>query len=60
MGQCHESLPVHSAKLVSRPVFPKVGGIALLGAIFMSKGLKKTKGAIWGSNNTKGAKMLNR
>jgi len=35
-----------------------VGGIAPFGAILRSKGAKKTKGAIWGENNTKGAKML--
>jgi len=39
-------------------MFLKVGGIAPLGAILMGKGAKKTKGAIGGRNNTKGAKML--
>jgi len=40
-------------------VFLKVGEITPLGAILMSKGAKKTKGAIGGRNNTKRAKMLN-
>jgi len=40
-------------------VFLKVGGIAPLGAILMGKGAKKSKGAIGGRKNTKGAKMLN-
>jgi len=35
-------------------VFFKVGGIAPLGAIYMGKGAKKTKGAIGERNNTKG------
>ena len=43
----------------SNPVFLKVGGIAPLGAILNGKGANKTKGAIGGRNNTKGAKMLN-
>jgi len=42
-----------------RPVFLKVGGIAPLGSILMSKGVKTPKGAIGGRKNIKGAKLLN-
>jgi len=38
-------------------VFLKAGGIAPLGAILMVKGMKKSKGAIGGRKNTKGAKI---
>jgi len=40
-------------------VFLKVGEIAPLGAILMGKVGKKTKGAMRGRKNTKGAKMPN-
>ena len=33
-------------------VFLKVGGITPLGVIFMGKGAKKTKGAIWGRKSS--------
>jgi len=42
-----------------KAVFLKVGVIAPLGAILNGKGTKKSKGAIGGRNNTKGAKILN-
>jgi len=42
-----------------KPVFLKVGEISSLGAIFMGKGSKKSKGATGGRRNTIGAKMLN-
>ena len=45
--------------LYSGSVFLKVGGIAPLGAIWKGKGAKKTKGAVGGRSNTKGAKMRN-
>jgi len=38
-------------------VFLKVGWFARFGAILMGKGAKKSKGAIGGRKNTKGAKI---
>jgi len=40
-------------------VFLKVGRITPLRAILRGKGVKKTKVAVEGQNNSKGAKMLN-
>jgi len=40
-------------------VFLKVGEIAPLGAILMGKWSTKSKGAVGGRKNNKGAKMLN-
>jgi len=57
---CSETVTADNSKTCCFiPVFLKVGGIAPLGAILNGKVAKKTKGAIGGRNNTKGAKMLN-
>jgi len=51
-------VPITSVRSPFRSVVLKVGGIAPLGAILSEKGANKTKGAIGGRNNTKGAKTL--